>query len=125
MDYISRIGSVNEGMNTTEAKPILFQTQVEESPVNTTHTQPSSPVGLLVPLSIGLLATCAIGLFLSKELSKKGGSDQFLRNSQKIPCQNCYFFTRNSLLKCAVHPTTAMTSHAIDCSDFCDRHKKP
>lgn len=111
-------------MKTTEAKPTLIQTQVEESHSNTTNTGPSPSVGLFVPLSLGLMATCAIALFLSKEISKKGGGAQFLQNPSKIPCQNCYFFTRNSLLKCAVHPTIAMTSQAINCSDFCDRHKR-
>lgn len=111
-------------MKTTAPKPILIQTQVEESQINTTHAQPSSPVGLLVPLSIGLMATCAIAFFLRKAAAKKGGHEKFARHQQKIPCQNCYFFSRNSLLKCAVHPTIAMTSHAVDCSDFCDRHKK-
>jgi hypothetical protein len=112
-------------METTAAKPTLIQTQFEESPINTTHAQPNQSPGLLVPLSLGLMATCAIAFFWVKEMSKKGGNATFLKNPQKIPCQNCYFFSRNSLLKCAVHPTTAMTSHAIDCSDFCDRHKKP
>lgn len=112
-------------MKTTEAKPTLIQTQVEESQVNTNHNQPSSSIGLFVPLSLGLMATCAIALFLSKEISKKGSSTTFLQRPLKIPCQNCYFFTRNSLLKCAVHPTIAMTSQAADCSDFCDRHQKP
>lgn len=41
-----------------------------------------------------------------------------LKRSSKIPCQNCRFFSNSSYLKCAVHPMTAMTQGATDCSDY-------
>lgn len=35
-----------------------------------------------------------------------------------IPCQKCIFFNDNIHLKCAVHPHSAFTKQAIDCSDY-------
>ena len=37
----------------------------------------------------------------------------------QIPCSNCQFFTGDYQLKCALHPNTALSEEAIDCSDFC------
>lgn len=34
------------------------------------------------------------------------------------PCSNCRFFSQNAYLKCAVHPSIALTKQAIDCSNF-------
>lgn len=36
----------------------------------------------------------------------------------QIPCAQCRFFTNQSVLKCPVHPTTALSEQAIDCPDF-------
>ncbi|MGJ3253409.1 MAG: hypothetical protein ACFE0J_20075 [Elainellaceae cyanobacterium] len=36
----------------------------------------------------------------------------------RVPCANCQFFTGNYTLKCAIHPTTAMSESAIDCPDY-------
>lgn len=44
-----------------------------------------------------------------------------VKRLHQIPCANCQFFTDDYLLKCAVHPTFALTEEAINCSDFCPR----
>ncbi|MEM6254620.1 MAG: hypothetical protein AAF821_17035 [Cyanobacteria bacterium P01_D01_bin.156] len=36
----------------------------------------------------------------------------------QIPCADCSFFTNEAVLKCPLHPTSAMSEGAIDCSDF-------
>lgn len=41
-----------------------------------------------------------------------------VKRLHQIPCANCQFFTGEYLLKCTVHPTSALTSEAITCSDF-------
>jgi hypothetical protein len=112
-------------MKTTEIKPTLTQTQVEASTINTPQIQLNSPADLVVPIALNVMATCAIALFLGKGAFKKGSGTTFLKTPLKIPCQNCFYFSKNSLLKCAVHPTTAMTTEAVGCSDFCDSRKKP
>ena len=47
-----------------------------------------------------------------------------VRRLHQIPCANCQYFTGNYILKCTVHPTSALTSEAIDCYDFCS-HNRP
>ncbi len=39
----------------------------------------------------------------------------------QIPCLKCQFFSGSHYLKCALHPTEAMTEAAINCSDYCCR----
>jgi len=41
-----------------------------------------------------------------------------LKHLHQIPCANCEFFTGNYLLKCPVHPFSALTEEAIHCSDY-------
>ncbi len=36
---------------------------------------------------------------------------------QQHPCINCHFFNNNYYLKCAVHPSIALTKQAWNCSD--------
>ena len=36
----------------------------------------------------------------------------------RIPCSDCSFFTNEAVLKCPLHPKTAMSADAIDCPDF-------
>jgi hypothetical protein len=40
------------------------------------------------------------------------------RAMHRIPCAHCQFFTHSYCLKCTVHPYTALTEAAIDCSDY-------
>jgi hypothetical protein len=40
----------------------------------------------------------------------------------QVPCRKCQFFKNNPYLRCAVHPTTALTSEAIHCSDYCPQN---
>jgi hypothetical protein len=47
-----------------------------------------------------------------------------VKRLHQIPCANCQFFTGDYLLKCTVHPSSALTEEAINCSDFCP-HNRP
>jgi hypothetical protein len=107
-----------------QTKPITIQTQSQENVIHSTETNSSFSDGLFVPITISLLAISAIALFLQKEVIQKAGATHFSLPPSKIPCQHCYFFSKNSLLKCAVHPTTAMTTEAVGCSDFCAHRQK-
>lgn len=42
-----------------------------------------------------------------------------LKRLHQIPCSTCEFFTGNYILKCPVHPKTALTEEAIGCADYC------
>ncbi|MCC5603602.1 hypothetical protein [Nostoc favosum] len=41
-----------------------------------------------------------------------------IKHLQQHPCKNCRFFNDNHYLNCAVHPTTALTKQAFNCSDY-------
>ncbi|WP_215618520.1 hypothetical protein [Leptothoe kymatousa] len=43
---------------------------------------------------------------------------QRAQTMHRIPCADCSFFTNQSVLKCPLHPTSAMSEDAIDCTDF-------
>jgi hypothetical protein len=45
-----------------------------------------------------------------------------VKRLHQIPCSRCQFFTGNYTLKCVVHPTSALTEAAINCSDFCSQN---
>lgn len=36
----------------------------------------------------------------------------------KIPCADCRYFTNDHRLKCPIHPQTALSELAINCTDF-------
>ena len=41
-----------------------------------------------------------------------------LRRLHQIPCSRCIFFSGDYRLKCAVHPSKALTEEAINCLDY-------
>ncbi len=43
---------------------------------------------------------------------------QRAQTMHRIPCSDCSFFTNQAVLKCPLHPTTALSEEAIDCLDF-------
>lgn len=40
------------------------------------------------------------------------------KQMHQIPCANCRFFTDSYHLKCPVHPKKALSSEAINCTDY-------
>ncbi|NET38874.1 MAG: hypothetical protein F6K19_43980 [Cyanothece sp. SIO1E1] len=40
------------------------------------------------------------------------------KRMHQIPCSNCQFFTGDYHLKCAVHPSKALSEAAINCPDY-------
>ncbi|MFN6531422.1 hypothetical protein [Nostoc sp. ChiSLP03a] len=41
-----------------------------------------------------------------------------IKDLEQHTCKKCQFFNNNYFLKCAVHPTTALTKQALNCSDY-------
>jgi hypothetical protein len=72
-------------------------------------------VGFLVGWAIAVL-TYFSSLKLTQETVRNPEFNPF--HVDKIPCKHCKFYSRSPYLKCAVHPTTALTKQAIDCSDY-------
>ena len=65
--------------------------------------------------------------FLNKRyLNNK--SDNWFNDSKKtnykLSCITCRFYSNNHYLPCAVHPSTAITEEARDCSDYSIKDEK-
>jgi len=71
----------------------------------------------LVPICF-VAAWTIIILFASSLWIAARNSFSTAKQMHQIPCANCQFFTNNYRLKCTVHPSTASTEEAIDCSDY-------
>ncbi len=69
----------------------------------------------------GFAIAGAVTISLFKKLSKTIEQREVVTKLSKIPCPNCHFFSKSTHLRCAVHPKTAMTKDAFDCSDYMQR----
>ncbi|MBE9225944.1 hypothetical protein IQ264_10960 [Phormidium sp. LEGE 05292] len=63
-------------------------------------------------------------LILSTDLLKFAKHKiSIIKNLEQVPCKNCRYFTNNPYLRCAVNPSIALTSQAVNCSDYCPINK--
>jgi hypothetical protein len=71
-----------------------------------------------------LIASLLTTLFKSNKAAQTSvpqRSGQSLMNQKQkhlIPCNKCRYFSSNPYVRCAVHPSRAMTPEAIECSDY-------
>jgi hypothetical protein len=42
----------------------------------------------------------------------------------RSPCDRCRYLSCSAYLKCALHPSVALTAEAIDCKDYHPKHEK-
>ncbi|MEW6497244.1 MAG: hypothetical protein AB1589_32790, partial [Cyanobacteriota bacterium] len=76
---------------------------------------------LLVPVFLIVLAwvlACLERFNFQKSFSKSKRLNT-LNHAHQIPCSNCRFFNQSLYLKCAVHPSTVLSSEAMNCPDYC------
>ncbi|MBW4522715.1 MAG: hypothetical protein KME16_23980 [Scytolyngbya sp. HA4215-MV1] len=71
----------------------------------------------LVPVCF-VLAWLLIGGAIWSLMSAFRDSVKTAQRLHQIPCADCQFFTRDYHLKCAVHPSRALSEQAIDCPDY-------
>lgn len=85
--------------------------------------QGSNSTFILVPLS--LLALWAIAVLWFSQHTKRHSAVQQKEDSRKlfkrVPCRQCRFFKDNPYLKCAIRPSDALTTEAINCKDYVSR----
>ncbi|MFG6093673.1 hypothetical protein D0962_02810 [Leptolyngbyaceae cyanobacterium CCMR0082] len=65
-----------------------------------------------------VLAWSVVILGLWQMIAATRDSVQRAQTMHRIPCPDCAFFTNQAVLKCSLHPTTALSEDAIDCSDY-------
>ncbi|MGA7934789.1 MAG: hypothetical protein WCA35_14690 [Kovacikia sp.] len=115
----TEVWSANGVGETVQAQPQLVQTQPSRLRTGIGHPN-TTPDASLVLIPIFLIVVWAIVAFpFFREISKARLARANFLKASKIPCQNCRFSSKSSYLKCAIHPTTAMTEAAANCSDYC------
>jgi hypothetical protein len=72
---------------------------------------------VLVPLCFGL-AWLLVALIGWSIWAAMRDAVNHAKQMHEIPCANCLFFTNSHYLKCPVHPDSALSTDAINCSDY-------
>ncbi|MBW4624793.1 MAG: hypothetical protein KME49_04585 [Brasilonema octagenarum HA4186-MV1] len=115
----------NTSINNTFPKANLIEIQLvrAEPQITPSHgtkqQQTATPDKILFWLPFSLITFLMIVAF---RLSNARKVTQHRSTSAKtldlVPCKKCQYFKNNPYLKCAIHPTTALTEEAINCSDY-------
>jgi hypothetical protein len=72
---------------------------------------------ILVPLCF-VLAWSLVALTMWQLVAVTRDGMKRARVMHQIPCAGCRYFTNSHLLKCPLHPKTALSEAAIDCTDY-------
>ncbi|HEY9632164.1 MAG TPA: hypothetical protein V6D14_02075 [Coleofasciculaceae cyanobacterium] len=105
-------------VNPTSAKSIV-------QPDGTIADIATLPDGTLFLVPISFMMVWAIIVLMYSDIWKIARHGMLTRqHTHQVPCRNCQFFIDNPYLKCAVHPSTALTSQALNCSDYCSKNRR-
>lgn len=66
------------------------------------------------------VAACIFAHALFEKRKQRVFFDTILRN----PCDRCRYLSCNPYLKCALHPSIALTARAINCTDYHPKYEK-
>lgn len=91
--------------------------QLTETPVFLHESPITTGAIWVISIAFAVILTLLVFPFFQELSKSKLRGIPFVRDSQ-IPCRNCRFLSKSSYLKCAVHPTTALTEEAIACHDY-------
>lgn len=92
---------------------------------NATNSESPSPQTInAVIVLLSLVATAGWAFFAYLDRRKQTGLSLLPIRARTTPCKSCRFFHSSDLLKCAVHPTRALTPEAEDCQDFEPNNKQ-
>ncbi len=113
--------SVNNSFHKTNLIEIqLVRAEPEVTPSHgTKQEQTSMPDGIMLWLPISLMTFWVIVAFRLSDAWKVTQHRLITATIlHQVPCRKCRYFKNNPYLKCAVHPSTALTKEAINCSDY-------
>lgn len=103
----------------SEAKPIRALPEITKQPISNT---PNSTLFLsLISIIVIRLIRSFIVLFIWFHIRKVVRNKELkitIKYHEQFSCKHCRFFIDDVYLKCAVHPTNALTKRAINCSDY-------
>ena len=123
-------------VNDMQIEKILKQTATAENNVNqVTRSEvkleqaTQGEVGISDPamcwgIFIGFFLASVVLFMMVLKIQTVGHNKIFfpVKNLQKVPCNNCIFFSDNLYLKCAVQPSIVLTNKAMKCSDYAPRN---
>ena len=99
----------------------LNETQsIEEKLEDSSFQLDNANTNLLVIVLLLLVILRFFWLLSKFKLTDKRSS---IQRFTQIPCRNCRFLANNQYLKCAVHPSKVLTAQAVNCTDYCSKHK--
>lgn len=75
----------------------------------------------MLQILLSCVAWIVVGLVFREAIAFLHRALMTTQRMHQIPCLNCQFFSGSRYLKCALHPTEAMTEAAINCPDYCSR----
>jgi hypothetical protein len=100
-----------------EAKPIVTQAS-QSLPPNPQGIEPLPPLDAASMIIIDFVIISMIAALIYACIPKKLQHPLSFKPRFKVPCHYCRYFSRNPHLKCALHPVTVLTEHAVDCTDY-------
>ncbi len=104
----------------TQAKINLNQIIIREKAdghVKIDTTNLPDPTILYITFGTALGLVIAFSL-LSNMMKVTRNTLMNISQANKLPCRKCKFFSYNSYLQCALHPSIVLTPEAMNCSDY-------
>ncbi len=78
-------------------------------------------IQLIQPILVPLCFVAAWGIIVLTVWNLVAATRDSVKRAKvmhQIPCADCRYFTNNHLLKCPLHPKTALSEEAINCGDY-------
>lgn len=106
---------------TVEDEGIIKQVTLKEAKSNEIKQNEVSVVndGML-GFSLTFILSWMVFLIAAFRKRKIAKNEVFtiLKCGEQVYCKSCRFFSNNSYLKCALHPSIVLTKQASNCSDY-------
>jgi len=108
------------------AKNHTVETTAHESQFQPSELSTASSNRNLLSSELLSLAIFGVFVFLYVILYRKVFDPKEMRTPYQyrlsIPCKHCRFYSPNSYLQCAVHPSRVLKFDAVHCPDYCPRY---
>ena len=116
-EFLNRDAVSERNFNRADlSETFLSKAPVSEAPLREV-TVPDQGL-VLVPICFVLLVWSLVLLVRLDLWKTVRNRVDTVKSFEKIPCLNCQFFKNNPYLKCAVHPSTALSAEALNCPDY-------
>jgi Tfp pilus assembly protein PilE len=87
-------------------------------PPNNREIETHSPLETVSIVLVGFVVLSVIAAAIYEHFYKRNKPSLRPKLSAKISCQECYYFSCNHYVKCAIHPDNVLTDRAINCRDY-------